>query len=317
MLLKSLARHAFFPGFLILMSIVHAGCSSEPTVKYASDAPQATAAPTPVPTPNPDQAAGLLTRFYRDVDSGTKDSIADIGSIVSPDFVRNHHDDWSAAYGFIHDPKVQITGVKDRTVNYSLDYDYFTAKGGKLFWERTGRWTFNRGTRSGWVLDGDAWNSVHIVAISMPNDANATHVQDTVFSDGRHEFEYQGQRYSFLAKGDAWKITAVSTPPPPPPTDAEATTGSSYGSTGAYTQTAAQAYAATAAAAPEADCEEVGVQDIYDDGKILALDDGRHLSVSDVDTVTSSVWVAPFDGLICHGDRFINKDDNEAVDLAD
>ena len=317
MLLKSIARHAIFPGFLIMMSIVHVGCSSEP-VKYASDDPQATAAPTPVPTPNGDQAAGLLTRFYRDVDTGSKDSIADIGGIVSRDFLRNHHDDWNAAYGFIHDPKIQITGIKGQTVSYSLDYDYLTAKGGKLFWERAGRWTFNHGSRSGWVLDRDAWDSIHLVAISMPNDANATHVQDTVFSDGRHEFDYQGQRYLFLAKGDGWKVTAVSTPLPPPPADAEASAGSSYGSTGTYTQTAAaQPYVAPAAAAPEADCEEVGVQDIYDDGKVLALDDGRHLSVSDVDTVTSSVWVAPFDGLICHGDRFINKDDNEAVDLAD
>jgi hypothetical protein len=65
-------------------------------------------------------------------------------------------------------------------------------------------------------------------------------------------------------------------------------------------------------------CEEADVIGVYDEGKVLALDDGRHLRVADADTVTSSVWVAPFDGLICDdGGRFINKDDNEGVDLAD
>ncbi len=317
MLLKNIARQAILPGIFILASVIHAGCSSEPTVKYASDqdAPQATAAPTPVPTPNPDQAAGLFTRFYRDIDSDTKDSIADIGGIVSADFLRNHHDDWTAAYGFIRDPKVQITGVDGRTVRYSLDYVYRADNGAKLFWERTGHWTLNHGVRSGWVLDGDAWDSVHLVAISMPNDADSTHVQDKVFSDGRHEFDYQGQRYSFLAKGDGWGITPLSTPPPPPPV--EANDGSNDRSTSGYSQTPAQPYVAPAVPAITADCDQVSVEDVYDDGKILSLDDGRHLSVADYDTATSSVWVAPFDGLICHGDRFINKDENEGVDLAE
>ena len=317
MLLKSIARQAILAGIFILASIIHAGCSSQPTVKYASDqgAPQATAAPTPIPTPNPDQAAGLLTRFYRDVGADTNNSIADIGDIVSADFSRNHHDDWTAAYGFIRDPKVQITRVHGRTVSYSLDYSYRTDNGERLLWERAGRWTLNHGDRNGWVLDGDAWDSVHLIAISMPNDLGPTNVQDKVFSDGRHEFDYQGQRYSFLAKANSWSITAVSTPPPPPP--AEANDGSNDGSTSGDSQASAQTDVAPAAPAIAADCEQVGVEDVFDDGKILSLDDGRHLSVADYDTATSSVWVAPFDGLICHGDRFINKDDNEGVDLAE
>jgi hypothetical protein len=50
---------------------------------------------------------------------------------------------------------------------------------------------------------------------------------------------------------------------------------------------------------------------------VLAFDDGRHLRVDDTDTVTSSLPIAPFDGLICgSGDRFINQDGNEGVDLA-
>ena len=215
MLLKTIGRQAILPGAFILASMLHAGCSSEPSVKYASDQgePSATSAPTPVPTPNADQAAGLITRFYRDIDADTKDSAKDIASIVSADFFRNHHDDFIAAYGFISNPKVQIRSVNGRTVFYALDYVYLADKG-KLFWERIGRWTLNHGAKSGWVLDGDAWDSVHLVAISMPNDADSTHVQDKVFSDGRHEFDYQGQRYSFLAKGDGWGITPLSTPPP-------------------------------------------------------------------------------------------------------
>jgi hypothetical protein len=92
----------------------------------------------------------------------------------------------------------------------------------------------------------------------------------------------------------------------------------SSSSAGPETQQAATSYQASPPSATSADCEEVSVNGVYDDGKVLALDDGRHLRVNDVDTVTSSLWIAPFDGLICEsGDRFINKDDNEAVDLAD
>jgi hypothetical protein len=70
-------------------------------------------------------------------------------------------------------------------------------------------------------------------------------------------------------------------------------------------------------ASGSADCEEVGVEGVYDDGKVLPLNDGRHVRVDDTDTVTSSLRIAPFDGLICgSGDRFINQGDNEGVDLA-
>lgn len=320
MLLNKISAKAIVSGLFVLASASYAGCSSQPTVKYASYqtlqqataqvVPQTTAAPTPVPTPNPDQAAGLVTRFYRDVASNTKDSMIDFGAVVSADFMHNHQNDLTAAYGFIRDPKVQVIEVRGRTLNYSLDYYYRADNGVKLYWERTGRWIFDHGVRSGWVLDRDTWNSVHLIAVSEPNDPNLTHVQDKTFSDGRHEFDYHGQRYSFVAKGNGWSLTALASPPPSSETEPSgAPTGNGW-------PAPAQPYVAGAPAV-SADCEEVNVEDVYDDGKILDLDDGRHLSVADYETATSSVWVAPFDGLVCHGDRFINKDDNEAVDLAE
>lgn len=297
-----------------LAIIVAAGCTDAQD-RPSRTASVANASPTPRPTPNPDQASGLVMRFYRDIAAGTKQSVSDLATMVSRDFLRNHHDDFMADYGFISEPKVQIRAAQGDTVGYTLDYVYTTKGGGKLFWERSGHWTLNHGARSGWVLDNDAWDSVHLVAISTRDHPDAISVQDKVYSDGRHEFTYQGQPYSFLAKGDSWHISALATPAPAATAEAY-NGGSSDDSASGYQQTPvvqSQAPPITASA----DCEEVSVEDIYDDGKILALDDGRHLSVADYDTVTSSVWVAPFDGLICNGDRFINKDDNEAVDLAD
>jgi hypothetical protein len=316
MLLKRVARVGVMPTIILAVAFFHA-CSDQ-GVHYASitgTAETATAA-TPQPTPNPDQAAGLITRFYRDIDADTKDSVNDIASIVSGDFFHNHHDDFVADYGFISDPKLQIRSVTARTVTYTLDYIYLTKGNGKLFWERTGRWTLNHGSQRGWVLDNDAWDSVHLVGVSTPEHPDLVAVQDKVYSDGRHEFTYDGERLSFLARGDNWHITPLVTPTPEPAV--ETADASASVSAGAESQQTSASYQATPTLAASADCEEVGVEGVYDDGKVLALDDGRHLRVDDTDTVTSSIWIAPFDGLICDGgDRFINKDDNEGVDLAD
>ena len=103
-------------------------------------------------------------------------------------------------------------------------------------------------------------------------------------------------------------MAAAPTPQPVAPPDDASAAGSGYAP-------AAPPVAGYAPAAPEAACEAVGVNDIYHDGEVLELDDGRYLRVADYDTSTSSVWVAPFDALICDGDKLINKDDNESVDL--
>jgi hypothetical protein len=330
MLLTAFARAIGVASLIFVATSLFAGCGSEQDVKYASVA--ATSKPTPQPTLNPDQATGLVTRFYRDAEGFKRgnrsvEPTKDLITIVSIDFLRNHSNDFIADYAFICDPKVQIHSVIGRTVAYTLDYVYETQGAGKLYWERTGRWTFNHGAKSGWVLDRDVWDSVHLVGISTPKHPDIVAVQDKVYSDGRHEFTYQGEALSFLAQGDHWHITAVATPTPTPMYDSNVA-GESGGDRLTFTPEAAAApdsdgqQSSTSYKIPpplqsSADCEEVDVDGVYDDGKVLALDDGRHLRVDDTDTVTSNVWTAPFDGLICDdGDRFINKDDNEGVDLA-
>lgn len=217
MLLQKITRQTIMPAILVLASAVHAGCSSDSTVHYAeaADSPQSAAIPTPLPTPNPDQAAGLITRFYRDIDTNTKESTKDLFTIVTPDFVRNHHDDLIADYSFIRDPKVEIQGMHARTVSYTLDYVYL-GNAGRLYWERTGHWVFNHGAQSGWVLDNDRWDSVRVVGVSTQHHPEMVAVHDTAYSDGHHVFTYQGNRYSFLAKGDDWYIATLATPTPQP-----------------------------------------------------------------------------------------------------
>ena len=215
MLLKNITRASVMPVAFILLSLLYAGCSGQ-DINYASSpetAAPASAQPTPQPTPNADQAAGLITRFYRDIDTNTKNSVKDLSTIVSGDFFRNHHDDLIADYAYIRNPKVQIREVHERTVSYTLDYIYLT-KAGRLFWERSGRWNLNHGAQSGWVLDSDVWDSVHLLGISTSEHPAMVPVQDTVYSDGRHEFTYIGERLSFFAKGDDWHITVVPTPEP-------------------------------------------------------------------------------------------------------
>jgi hypothetical protein len=268
MLLRAVARRGIMPAILLAAVFFH-GCNSDQDVHYASAASiaEATPAATPQPTPNPDQAAGLILRFYRDVDANTKDSVKDLAGIISADFFRNHHDDFVADYGFISDPKVEIRSITDRTVTYTLDSIYLPNGSGKLFWERTGRRTLNHGSQSGWVLDNDAWDSVHLVGVSTPEHPDMTAVQDKVYSDGRHEFIHDGETLSFLAQGDNWHITTVSTPTPAPADNGADANVSSVKASSDNQQTAAS-YQAPPPPAVSADCEEVGVEGVYDDGII-------------------------------------------------
>jgi hypothetical protein len=305
-----------------LIAIVTVACEQSPDVKYAAVSANPSAKPTPQPTPNADQAAGLVTRFYRDLDSGTKASIADLATIVSRDFIRNHHDDMVVAYLDISDPKVQIRSISGSTVTYTLDYSYETNRNGKLLWERSGRWILNHGSKSGWILDNDKWTSAHLIAVSTAANPEAVAVHDIAFADGHHEFTYHGTSYSFTASRDNWRVSAMATPAPiataaPTTVEAAQTPVESSAAAGEASEVSAPSYVPPPPTSISSNCEEVSVEGVYDDGKILSLDDGRHLRLDDVDAVTSSVWVAPFDGLICGaGDRFINKDDNEGVDLA-
>jgi hypothetical protein len=267
-----------------------------------------------MPTPNPDEAAGIITHFYRDLDTGTTASYADAATIVTPDFLRDHHDDWFMDYGYISSPRVEIKGVSDRDVSYAVDYIY-KGTAGNLYWERNGDWRLNRG-RAGWLLDRDTWSAIHLVGFTTSPSGPMIPVKDRTFSDGHHEFDYQGLTYTFMATNKTWSMKVIP-PSPPPGFGSGSSAVGQYQGSGETEPQSGQGYAAPYAAPPppEANCDEVSVEDIYDDGKILSLLDGRRLSVADYDTPTSGVWVAPFEGLICRGDRFINTDDDEGVDL--
>lgn len=219
MLVKNISRLTILLAAFILAS-VNSGCSSDSDVHYARavDRPQPASTTTPLSTPNSDQAAGLITRFYRDIDTNTKASTKDLFTIMTPDFVRNHHDDLIANYSFIRDPKVEIQSIHGRTASYTLDYIYL-GNAGRLYWERTGRWVLNHGAESGWVLDSDHWDSVRLVGVSTQDHPDMVAVQDTVYSDGHHEFTYEGSRYSFVAKADDWYIATLATPTPQPSFD--------------------------------------------------------------------------------------------------
>jgi hypothetical protein len=69
--------------------------------------------------------------------------ISDLATIVSRDFLRNHHDDFIVDYGFIREPKMQIRRVQSSTVSYA---------------QRTP--DTEPCARSGWAPDNDAWDSV-------------------------------------------------------------------------------------------------------------------------------------------------------------
>jgi hypothetical protein len=203
---------------LTVLGLAVAGCSNPKEIDYAAvsnSAAKKKAAkpiPTPAPTPNQDAAAGLVTRFYRDEAAGSQSSIADLQSVVTADFLRNHQSDFVVDYAFIVDPKVQIQTIHGRYVKYMLDYTYAGTQGLKLYWQRTGRWILNHGSAVGWVLDSDVWDSVHLVGISTVSVPTMLAVSDTVFPDGRHEFDYLGKRFSFHANGNQWAVTPIAEP---------------------------------------------------------------------------------------------------------
>jgi hypothetical protein len=120
---------------------------------------------------------------------------------------------------------------------------------------------------------------------------------------------------STIALGDDRTLMSVAAPSPtiiapvvnaqaaPRPSQAEPTLGP-----------VPEARGNTSHVGDESGCEDVSVQAIYADGEIIELDDGRRLHVAAGDDVTASVWVPPFDGLLCP-DKLVNTDDNESVEL--
>jgi hypothetical protein len=298
----------------LLASLVLVSCAND-------DNSQSQATPSASPTPakaDPNVLSGLVVRFYRDVNTPTP-TWSDLERILSWHFLKAHEKDWTRAYGFMSDARVSVDSVRDRALDYTVDYTYVGSNKGKVTWERKGTWYFVHGGRIGWRLDGDDWKSIHITSVVEP-DGKVYSVQDKVYTDGRHTFDIEGATYAFVPANNGWSVAVVATPTPPPP-PAGSVPYAPAPDANQDTQPREPGYGAAAnpsyvAPAPEADCEEVSVQGVYHDGEVLELDDGRYLRVSDVDTVTSEVWVAPFDGLICDGgDTLINKDENESVEL--
>jgi hypothetical protein len=69
---------------------------------------------------------------------------------------------------------------------------------------------------------------------------------------------------------------------------------------------------AVAARRASGDCDSHSIEAIEGDGKIIKLDDGSMWEVDDVDTVTTSIWLAASEAVVCRG-RMINSDDDESV----
>lgn len=292
-------------GVVFVVSCSDTQRNAQTNARQAQADVQATATPTSRPTVNPDQAAGLVSRFYRDL--GNK-NVHDIESIASDDFLRNHRGDWFADYGWIQDPRLQIKSVNDRTVSYLVDYTYSTTKG-KLFWERTGAWTLNHGSSSGWVLDNDTWDSIHLIGLSVNPNGTMIPVQDAVYSDGRHEFDFMGERFSFLANKETWHITPVG-PASGSQTQAPSTTVTvnANGSTQTYSGTGTTHIYIPPATSSGSDCEEASLQWKSEDGDWIGTDDGRKFHIMAGDEPEVLTWTETDDLKIC-GDTIIDVDD--------
>jgi len=199
----------------------------------------------------------------------------------------------------------RIDDIRGRVVDLSTSYELLSNQKSKLLFMRHDTWTFIHGW-NGWLLDTMRVNDRVLTAFVLPNGQRVT-IADSAYdaTTGQVTFTNGGIRFAWRPQKDGgWQIYPLTTPEP------------SVQWAPAVPQPAVQPLPLPRIPQADAGCEEVSVTDVYDDGKILALDDGRHLRVADYDTSTSMTWVAPFDGLICDsGDRFIDKDDNEGVDL--
>ena len=129
------------------------------------------------------------------------------------------------------------------------------------------------------------------------------------------EQRYIAARYAsmFALGNDQALIAAAATPTPHP--IPSASSGIIWNPKATAQQPVMHDSTVYSHANDDAGCEDVSVSNIYDDGAIIELSDDRRLRVTDVDQVTSGVWVAPFDALLCNDDKLINKDDNESVEL--
>lgn len=302
MLPHNALRTAFLVGAILLIT----GCDgSQQSESTATQRPVQSAQATPSvrPTIDPDLASGVISRFYRDLNN---DKPTDIATIISSDFSRAHTHDWAADYGWIQNPKLQITSIHGDTAAYLLDYTYAGSHGITLFWERTGKWAFNHGSHSGWVLDKDSWDSIHLIGLALAPNAPMTPLTDTAYSDGHHTFDYDGDRYSFTADTNGWRIADLgSTATPPPGFGAPVAVNTPDGP---YTQTDTT----TNYVPPDnsdSSCDDASLQWKSEDGDWIGTDDGHKYHVLAGDESIVMGWTESDDLKIC-GDTIIDIDDD-------
>jgi hypothetical protein len=163
--------------------------------------------PTAPATPNPDQAAGMVLRFYRDVVTGGLGAMTDLRSIVSSTFYQRHASQWNAQYGLITDPRLTIHSVGGRTVTYSLNYAT-RLNGWRLYSQRHGSWNLSYANNR-WLLDSDLWHG-SVVAI-RDGYGRTVAVRENVDPAGQREFVYRGYVYTLYAGG--WRGVAMAPVP--------------------------------------------------------------------------------------------------------
>jgi hypothetical protein len=166
-----------------------------------------TAHPVAPSTPNPDQAAGMVLRFYRDVATGGLGAMTDLRSIVSSTFYQRHASQWNAQYGLITDPRLTIHAVSGRTVTYSLNYAT-RLNGWRLYSQRHGSWSLSYANHR-WLLDSDLWHGSVVAIRDVYGRLVAVH--EKVDPAGQRKFVYNGYVYTLYAGG--WRAVAMAPVP--------------------------------------------------------------------------------------------------------
>lgn len=247
-----------------------------------------------------------------------------IQSIYTPSFklskdVKDALADFVSSEGDVHGIVQDVHGpVADVFITYGLP----TKDHGSIRFQINGEIHFAHG-RAGWLDESGWWTNRTLLGVQSADGSFQKATDSKITGDQTIQATIDGTRYAWTRDSRLhWTIGAVETAAPtntPAVALATPSGGVASAQTAPVTSDRPGEYTTprpSNAALFKSNCESVNVMSVYDDGKVLELDDGRHLRVNDVDSVTSSVWIAPLEGLICdNGDKFINKDDNESVEL--
>ena len=292
------------------------GCASE---HHPVSGPTAPPRPVAVQPTRASITAAVQTAFSHMTTASAKT----LWPVVANDFGKDSHSMQSMLeYMGASDVITHLDDIRGRTADVSVNYQLISDNKTKFLFTRRDTLTFVHG-RAGWLMDSMRVSDKVLRAMIFP-DGTRDDVTDSRFdpTTGNVTFTDRGMTIAWMPnyKSGGWKISILSTPTAAPVAQT-ATLSPAPEAPAPPPANGAPAYVPPAYVPPagggESDCEDVSVQGVYADGEILELDDGRKLRVSDGDQAVSSVWVAPFDGMICDaGGTFINKDDNEKVDLS-